>query len=318
MALELREKRLLMIPVALAAILGFYNYVHVPIFSKRAEAAGRLEKVTADLKRDQNRLAGEGNLVAREEAVQAKERVIDAWVPGKNSATLFIWYLSQAEGHSGAHITGLTVGERKLVTPASQQAGAQPGAQPGEQGANGTAPQPGAQQDAQPGAQPGSIAPTVAVVQISLKVNARFPQHLLFNQALEEMPLFLSADAVSLDKADSSVGNQVGKLVASGNTWLAGQLLGASPDLNGAYQVNLYFKQDKAGPTTDPMQFSADAGRNDPFAMQGVDEFLQALVDHYKAAQAASLTAGNPVPTGASGATLTVTPNPSGELHSRK
>jgi hypothetical protein len=289
MALELREKRLLMIPVALAAVLGFYNFVHVPIFAKRAEAAEQYTKVSTDLKTNQTRLAKEGNLQAREEAVAARERVLDTWVPGKNSASLFIWYLSQAELHSGARIKGLAVGERKQVKVTPQQgAGA---STPGNdtQGTQGNSAQSTA----------GEPAPTLTVLQLNLKVDAMFAQHLLFNQALEEMPLFLNTDSLGIEKPATSPSEQVGKLVADGNAWLAAQVLGASPNLNGTYQINLYFKQEKVGPTTDPMQFSQLTGRSDPFAMASVDDFLQALVDYYTAAGpgGSNTGSGQPAPT---------------------
>lgn len=277
MALEQREKRLLAIPVALAGVLLFYNYVHVPLFARRAEAAQQADKVRLDLRRSQEKLTKEGNLTLRAEAVAAREQVVDAWVPGKNSAALFIWYLSQAELQSGVRIKGLKVGDRKLVA-------AKPQAQSGAQGAESQ------QADAQPApAQPAGkdapnvVTPMLTVVQLDLKVDARFAQHLLFSQALEETPLFLNTESLALARGEDEKADmeKVGKLVQEGRVGLAAQLLRSSPDLDGTYQINLYFKADKIGPATDPMHFTTEAGKNDPFVMDGVEEFLQALTKYY-------------------------------------
>lgn len=287
MALNQREKRMLLVPVALGAILAFYTWVHQPLFTRRAEAGDKQDKVAAELKRSESKLVKEGNLRVRKEAVGARERVIDAWVPGKNSAALFIWYLSQAEIKSGAHIKGITVSDKKQVTALSQPqpAGtAQPAPAPAKAAgtpAPGSKPAAPAAQPA-PEAAPAPAAPILTVVTLDLKVDARWAQHLQFNQALEEMPLFQNTNALSMGRAGEtgSLG-AVGDLVQSGNTWLARQLLAASPELNGTYKVDLYFKSDKQGPLTDTMYFAESTGRMDPFALDGVDEFLKTIMQFY-------------------------------------
>lgn len=268
MALSQREKILLVVPVALGGLLGVFYWVHEPLSVRRAAAQELSGKVHNELTRDQAKLSREGDIKSRKEAVAARERVVDAWVPGKNSAALFIWYLSQAEARSGASIKSIQVGERKVVTVAPEQ---------GQQQAP-----PAGQQQTPKAAQPeGGAAPTLAVIQLNLKVDARFAEHLLFNQALEEMPLFLNTGALSLARGDKLPTDRVTKLLEQGNTWLATQILSASPPLDGTYQVNLYFKGGKAGPTTEPMQFAEQTGRMDPFVMTGVDEFIRLLLDHY-------------------------------------
>jgi hypothetical protein len=269
MALEQREKRLLIVAAGLVGVLAFYNYVHEPLFARRAEAYTQSETTQTELRKEQKRLAAHGNVKALNEAVTAREQVVDSWVPGKNSAAMFIWYLSQAEIQSGVRIKELLVGDRKQVAarPQADSAAAQsaPAAKEGaEQSAGG--------------------APMLTVVQLELKTDARFAQHLLFSQALEETPLFLSTDNLELERVGDtqSAIDEVGKLVKQGHTWLAAQMLNASPDLDGRYVIDLYFKADKAGPATAPMQFGESTGKTDPFAMDGVDEFLQALVQYYK------------------------------------
>lgn len=292
MALSQREKRLLLVPVVLGGIYIFYSYVHEPLFARRAEAAQTSQKTAQELKRDQQKLSKEGNLQVRTEAVSAREKVIDAWVPGKNSAALLIWYLSQAETATGARVTGITVGEKKQVT-ASEAKGAtgqaQPGAQSSGQAQTAPAAQPpaAAQAQPQPSAQPQAPSgpapdPTLMVVTLDLKVEARFLQHLQFNQALEEMPVFLNTEGMALVPGKNEDTMEiVSQLVQSGETNLAAQVLGGSPTLDGNYRLALIFKGEKMGPTTDAMAFGEAAGRVDPFALNAVDEFLDFLVQHY-------------------------------------
>jgi hypothetical protein len=274
MALSQREKMLLVIPVALGGLIAFYYYVHEPLFARRAAAMELSDKAQTELSKDQTRLAREGDLKARQQTVAAKEQAIDAWVPGKNSAALFIWYLSQAEARSGGHIKSIKVGEPKVVTVSPQQG------QAGTPAQGAPAAPPAGQQGSTQG-NPADAGPALAVLGLDLKVEARFAEHLLFNQALEDMPLFLSTESLSLARGADSPMDRVNKLLQEGNPSLAAAVLSASPDLQGSYHVNLYFKSGKAGPTTEPMQFSEQAGRMDPFAMAGVDEFIRFLIDHY-------------------------------------
>jgi hypothetical protein len=270
---------LLLAAAAVAGLIGFYFYVHEPLLIRRAEAASQAGRLAGDLRRERNRLSREGDLGSRAEAVAARERIIDAWVPGKNAAALLIWYLSQAEQRSGAHITSIAVGERKQVTATGE-----PEAKPGP--AKG-APKPPQAKGQEPAAPPdeggdGPRAVTLTMVPLELKVKGRFAQQLLFNQGLEEMPLFLSTADLNLTRSkDEETAAQTGKLLQEGNTYMAAQLLKASPLLDGTYQIRLYFKQEKAGPTTDAMEFATPAGRMDPFVPDGVDEFLRVLMEHY-------------------------------------
>lgn len=253
MALSNREKMMLAVPVVLGGIFAFWHFVHDPLFARRAEALVHSEQVQTELQRDQARLAREGDLKSRQTTVAAREQLVDSWVPGKDSASLFIWYLSQAEIQSGARIKGITVGEKKVVSATAQE---------GQQGAEGP-------------------APTLTVVQLDLKVEARFAEHLLFNQSLEAIPLFLNTDALALERAGNSPVESVTKLVEDGESWLAAQLLRTSPPVAGNYQINLYFKSGKAGPGTDVMSFGQQAGRVDPFVMDSVDEFIRTLLEYY-------------------------------------
>lgn len=301
MALEAREKRLLLIPAGLAAVLAFYQWVHAPLFARRAEAAEKVQKVSADLARDQNRLAKEGNLRSRKEAVAAREMVIDAAVPGRNSAVLFIWYLSQAEQRSGARITGLTVGERKQVSAASHDE--KQGAQPNPQGAGQDGSQPAqGSQEAPDGAAPGN-APTLTVIRIDMKVDARFAEHLLLHQEFERMPLFLRVDSIAIAREGTKPAVDVEKLVEKGKAALALQVLDANPTLSGEYHIDVFYKDEKAGPATDPMQFETEAGRMDPYVPQANGEVIQIMQDHMNGAGGKGSGAGGapyiPDPSGA-------------------
>ena len=304
MALSDREKRLLLIPVALGAAVAFYTWVHEPLFARKAEAASQVEKVSTELKRSESRLTKEGNLRVRKEAVAAREKVVDAWVPGKNSAALFIWYLSQAELQSGARIKGITVSDKKQVAAVPQQpasatlnqpATTKTGSAPvqGSQVASTESAPPQAQPNATPAPEPAAAAPTLTVIQLELKVDARFAQHLQFNQGLEGMPLFLNTNSLAMEKEQKASFEETGKLIQSGNALLAAQLLSVSPNLNGTYKVDLYFKADKQGPLTDTMQFAEAAGRTDPFA--NIDEFIETIIRFYSSMPATDGSRG-PLP----------------------
>ncbi len=264
MALSRREKMLLTVPFVVGGLLGFYNWVHEPLFARRAEAQTLSEQVQADLVQSQNRLNREGDLRARLQAVEAREQLLDAWVPGKNSAALFIWYLSQAELQSGARIRSIQASEREEIRAAAPQEHGQ--------GSGQAAGQPQGEQE----------GVFLTLIQLELAVDARFAEHLLFNQALEEMPLFLNTEALSLTRAEEPPVERVAELVAQGDSWLAAQILTTSPPVDGVYRINLYFKNGKQGPATDQMQFSEPAGRMDPFVMDSVDEFIQTVIEHYR------------------------------------
>lgn len=310
MALNQREKALLALPILLGGVFAFYSYVHEPLFARRALAMADHEQGRRDLQLNEAKLRKEGDLRARLSAVSTREQLVDDWVPGKNSAALLIWYLSQAEQASGARIKGIKVGEKKEVvatpggvegagTPPNTQ-GNQPGnsagaAQPGDQNStaangqnsSGSAVDPNTQANSQgnteAGAQSaGPLSTTLTLVTLELKVDANFVEHLLFNQEVEKMPLFLNTTGLALDREKELPFEQAGKLVQEGQTHWAQQLLGVSPLVGGTYQLNLYFKGGKIGPATQPMHFDTPAGRRiDPFLLGGIDEFIQTLQDHY-------------------------------------
>lgn len=273
MALNRREKALLSLPVLMGGLMGFYNWVHEPLFQHRSEVTEQYNQEMTELRKDENRRKQEGDLNQRRTTVTAREQTIDAWVPGKNSAALLIWYLSQAETHSGARITSITVGDRQTVSVS----GAAPVA--------GGVPAPGGEAKAPAQTAEKSPPPSTGLttVRLDMKVDAHFAEHLLFNQSMEQMPLFLNATGLSLKRAEKAPLDLAGKMIADGRAFMAGQILRSSPVVEGTYQVHLYFKTDKAGPATSPMQFADGAGRMDPFAMNGVDEFVQSVLDFFSA-----------------------------------
>ncbi|HYF93615.1 MAG TPA: hypothetical protein VD969_15485 [Symbiobacteriaceae bacterium] len=281
MALSQREKRLLVLPVVIGAVLGFYNYVHEPLFARRAEAADKGQQVAAQLQKDEEKLVREGNLAVRKEAVAAREKVIDTWVPGKNSAALLIWYLSQAEKETGTRIKSVTLSDRKQISAsqaslanAAQTSGGQPA-----QGAKPATPQ--SNPPAAPAAADASVMLTV--IELDLQVEGIFTQHQHLSQVLGQMPLFLDTKALMLNPIHSTQASpdMLGSLLKGGNRDLAAQLAALSPRLTGSYQISLYFKGEKIGPETSTMTFAEGTGRIDPFARAGIDEFLQTLTEYY-------------------------------------
>lgn len=321
MALSQREKGLILIPVALGAVIGFYSFIHEPLISKRAEAKSKLEEVERSLKQGQRQLAQEGDLEARRVAVAAREEVVDASVPGKNAAALFVWYLSQAEMRSGGHVKGVKVADRRAVDPADpkkqvqaldcgastggasgqasgqagssaakgqsgngaasgqgteQNGGTKSGTAAGESGGAQTpsAPAAGGSAQAAPCSQP--LPPgSIVVVSMELQLAGQFGQQLHFTQMLEEMPLFLANDQIALVRTAAPDWQKASGLITEGKNANAFNLLAASPEVEGNYTIQLYFKQAKVGPATSDMTFSSEAGRKDPFAQDGVAEFTQ-------------------------------------------
>jgi len=244
-------------PVLLSGVLGFYNWVHEPLFDRRAVARETSAQLQAELRLTQTRLSREGDLASRRAQVTTREQTVDAWVPGKNSAGLLIWHLSQVEQHSGARIRSLVVTDRKEMEVQPAQA-----------------------EPASP-APPGSTQPTLTVIQIDLKVDGWFVEHLLFNQGVEQMPLFLNIDGLSLVRAEKIPVDRVSEMVSKGDLSAAQRLLGAYPVVEGEYQLNLYFKGEKAGPSKGTMLFGNSPGRVDPFVISGIDEFIQMLNAFY-------------------------------------
>ena len=276
MALSQREKRLLAIPVVIGAVLGFYKLLHEPLFARRAEAAVQEKQVADQLKKDQTKLAREGNLLVRKEAIVAREKVIDSWVPGKNSAALLIWYLSDAESKTGARIKNVSLSDSREVSAA--QAKLSSNSAPGGSAAN---PDP----TKKPGAAPTETdsAVMLTVIDLSLTVEGYFGQHRHFTQMLEGMPLFLDTTALTLTpiSATQVSSELLGQLIQGGHTGLAENLAALSPKVEGTYHISLYFKGEKLGPDTGAMSFSEAAGRDDPFARAGVEELVQTMIDFY-------------------------------------
>lgn len=280
MGLNTREKALLSLPLILGGVMGFYNWVHEPLMIRRVEAAESLDKVKVDIKRDESKLQREGDLAARLAVVSTKEKTIDSWVPGKNSAAMMIWYLSQAEYQSGARIRGIQLTDRRTIE--ANPAGEKPGVS-GAEGRSSPA-RSGAQSEGGAGAQ-SQTGVTLDVITLTLQVDARFAEHLLFNQALEQVPLFLSTEGLALVRAEEPGAEDLDGLVKAGRYDLATRLLSSSPKLTGSYQVSLYFKGNKAGPSTSSMSFDREPGRMDPFASASAEEFVELLRRHFRAGQ---------------------------------
>lgn len=277
MALSQREKALILIPVALGAIFGLYTFLHEPLMARRAEAETALAKVERDLKQGQRQLASEGDLQARWINVKAREEVVDASVPGKNAAALFVWYLSQAEMRSGGRVQGLKVAEKRAIDPADPTKQTEPAACGASSTAStGQASGQAAEADQVVEATAAcSPASSIVVVTMDLKLAGQFGQHLHFAQMLEEMPLFLANDQIALVRTTAPEWDRATGLITEGRSSGAFNLLAASPEVEGAYSIQLYFKQAKVGPATSEMSFATTAGRRDPFVQDGVAEFTR-------------------------------------------
>jgi len=292
MELSRREKWLLTVPVFLGGAILFYNYVHEPLFARKHTAEAQYEKVKVDLAYGQTRLKQQGDLNARQSAVSNREKVVDAWVPGKNSAAMLIWYLSQAELNSGARVKEIKLSDRKNINPSDPQslkaapaAASQPASGPAP--ADQPAPAPAPAQQPNPGAKPApspdAVDPdaNITVIGIDLKVDARFVEHMLFSQAIEQLPLFLRVDSLDMSLSNKPLTDQASELLKKGDRASAERLLSASPIVTATYHIDLYFKGPRPGPAvSSTMQFADGTGKLDPFALDSVNDFVQALQDY--------------------------------------
>jgi hypothetical protein len=259
LALSHREKILLLIPAGLGAILAFYTYVHEPLFTRRAEASTQTDQLQSELIQSKKLVAQEGDLRLRLSAVAAREQVVDAWVPGKNSAAMLIYQLSKAERDAGVRLRGIKVSERQEVDAVSK---------------------PEAGTDAKDGAQPTAIKLTK--ITLDLTTEGMFKNQLHFHQLLERMELFLNTGSFGMTRKEEPALVRISELVQQGDDRKAAQVLATPPTLDGTYQLHLYFKSDKIGhPASDGMKFQSQPGRDDPFVWDGVEEFIQTLLHYY-------------------------------------
>lgn len=267
MALTARERTLMIAGGLIAASVAFYMFVHSPLVAKRTEVGDALQTAEMDLRREQAKLKGAGDLVLRKLQLAAREKMVEAEVPGKHAASMFVYHLALAEQMSATRIRAIKLLERTELTP-------------------------------DPQGDPTVTPPIpLTVVKLELHVDGTFGGQMLFNQALEEIPLVLNTDTVGLKRPEIETAGAV-QLVWDGRLREAAQLLGLSPPLAGSYTVNIYFTTDKPGPDSSATYFRTEPGRIDPFALDGVDEFLQHLLIFYPSAPPAGEAPSNgPAPT---------------------
>ncbi|MFZ5825368.1 MAG: hypothetical protein ACOY94_13795 [Bacillota bacterium] len=276
MALKSREKMLLGGLALVGGALALYILVHEPLTTRRAEARDHLNQVEGQLDQEQRKLSREGDLDERKSRVAAREHTIDSWVPGKNSAALLIWHLSQAEQLSGVQIRSIEAGEKELVTvsPDDKKGKA-------AEGKATDAKDEKAAKAKDANAAKETAVTSLVVVPLEMKLDGKFAEHLIFNQYLEDTPLFLNTHGIELVRQGDLPIDKASRLVQGGNPWLAGEVLSQSPPVDGVYRVNLYFKADKPGQSTDEMHFDSESGRIDPFVMDAVDEFIRFLQAYF-------------------------------------
>lgn len=270
MALSGRERNLVITAGLVTVTIAVYSLVHTPLAARRAEASQALTKVQSELRREQSRVGQTGDLSLRMTQLAAREQMMDAWVPGKHAAGMFVYHLAVAERMSGTRIRGIKLVERKELAPAPKAA-------------------------EEEGAEKAEAPVSLTVIRLGVEVDGPFAGQLLFNQALEDMPLFLNTDSMELKRPTLATGEPL-KMAQDGYFWEAVRALGISPTLGGSYTVNVYFKHDKSGPDAAGAAFSSTAGRTDPFALDGVEEFMRELLRLYPATPGAEQQPGSELP----------------------
>ncbi len=107
-------------------------------------------------------------------------------------------------------------------------------------------------------------------INVSLQAEGSFLSHVLFNQAAEGIPVFLSGEGLELTRTYAAVmpASSDGKAVPPSASALA--RLAYAPPLAGAYRFVLQMRPADGGPDTAGLSFSDSLGRNDPFAESAV------------------------------------------------
>lgn len=100
-------------------------------------------------------------------------------------------------------------------------------------------------------------------VPVTLDVTGMFASHVMFDQALEHMPVFTATHGFTLTGNDAKVDPGKGPLTAVG-------------DIKGNYTIHLFFQPGVAGPDS-LLPFAVPAGRIDPFAFAGLADFMTEL-----------------------------------------
>jgi len=108
MALNRRERTLLAAPLLLVAAIGFYTYVHQPLFTALGRAHTDLASTHAQWLRDEARLKKEGDLNNRETRLQQRLSALEQQVGGRRSATVLIYHLARAEQESGIRVRAVS------------------------------------------------------------------------------------------------------------------------------------------------------------------------------------------------------------------
>lgn len=115
MALNRRERYLLVTPVVLGAAIGFYTYLYQPLAAALARSGSDLAATRAQISKDQARLKKEGDLGEREIKLSQRLQDLARRVGGRRSAAVLVYYLARAEKESGVTIRqiSLTFGKQE-------------------------------------------------------------------------------------------------------------------------------------------------------------------------------------------------------------
>lgn len=108
-----RERVLLGLVLLAVALYGFVMLVHRPLFTGLAEAREQHGRLRATLAAEKRRLASAGDVVGRAAQVRRREERLEAMVPGKHAAGLFVHYLSRSEQAAQVYIQSISAAETR-------------------------------------------------------------------------------------------------------------------------------------------------------------------------------------------------------------
>ncbi len=111
-------------------------------------------------------------------------------------------------------------------------------------------------------------------VTMDLEVDGTFASHILFQQNLQAVPLFINISRWKLDAGRAATASRANELASQGRPWEAEALLRQHPRVKGNYQFFVYFRSEGPGSEAETLGTRPATGRVDPFLDDRIDEFM--------------------------------------------
>lgn len=129
-------------------------------------------------------------------------------------------------------------------------------------------------------AEKAEVKEGVVEVALDLTATGTFTHHVLFQQELDQVPLFFRVDGWELAHDKESVFTRAQEKLEQVGPWAAEALLREPPQLAGRYRLMVYFRPQQPGPAGGEAA-GAGGSRLDPFTSDLVGEFADELRKAY-------------------------------------